>query len=139
MNVTFTAVGLTGVQDTLKDWQKRIERGHDLEKISDIVLKSTLHNYDTAQDDRRWPKRKKDVPWPILIKTGTKRQTELASIVRAWNKIARGFEKDIYSTDYGKLHQTGTSRLPYRKSVYLSETVKQEILANFKASFRPVL
>jgi phage gpG-like protein len=144
MEVKYLADGLDDVFDTLSDWETRIEKGDGLENISKIVIKSTLDNYEKKYDYREWPERKyligtpkeKQHGWPILVKTGTKRKTELSSLAEKWVKITTGFIKEVSSTKYGRTHQYGLMsklpngkivRIPVRKGVWLQPEIRETI------------
>lgn len=124
--IEFTANGLTGAVDTLQTWVDRLNKAETLKPVDEIVLQSITYNYDSAIDYRRWPKRKGTVSWPILVKTGTKRAAELNSVIKQWRRVPSGWEKLIYSTDYGVYHQQGRGQ-KIRKSVHLQERVKTDI------------
>jgi hypothetical protein len=129
--IEFRAKGLEEVYDTLDEWAQQLESGDKVKDVSTIVARSTMENYERKYDSRPWPKRKHDGTdkanaWPILLKTGTKRRTELKSITRPWQKTAEGFLKQILSTDYGIYHQEGRGQ-KVRKSVWLQPQVEAEI------------
>lgn len=112
---------LDAIQDELRG------RAGDLYRdIGEIVDDSILANF-AAAGRPSWPERKKEVAWPLLNKTGEMGGRALED-TQNWEHGAHIHHLRIRSTAYANYHQQGTTRLPIRKFVQLTEIEIQAVI-----------
>jgi len=112
--------GLQEVIHRVDHWERNVEHGSWQQELADTLRNSIEKNY-ASEGRPAWPVRTYSYPWPILWKTGKKRDTEIMSAFASnWQHLGgASYQLDVYSAYYGPYHQFGTSRLPVRKSLLL--------------------
>ena len=101
------------------------ESGTLYHDIGEIVDDSILANF-AAAGRPAWPERVRSYDWPILNKTGAMGGRSLED-TQNWEHLQTVHHLNIRSTPYGFYHQYGTSRLPVRKFVQLTDHEIQEV------------
>ncbi len=90
-------------------------------EASDLLEKSVKENFRAGGRPDPWVPRKKEVEWPLLIKTG-----ELMESIKA--EVTSPTEIDIFSDlDYAAAQDMGTDKLPARPFMLIQEKDADEI------------
>lgn len=99
-------VKVKGDQEAIRKVQKLIKANGDLKPVFEDVAKSIIQEFKANFPAKGgvlnspWAPRKKEYPWPLLMKTGTLRN--------AWEKKAEKKKLAIENTvDYAKYHHFG--------------------------------
>jgi len=98
-----------------------------MDQISQVMLDAVQQNFDEEGRPDPWEPRQDDNPWPILTKTGALRGSITADIGQDSVMIN-------HETDYGDYHQEGTSRMPARPFLILTDDDQdriEEVISNW--------
>lgn len=122
MQFDFTVDGVLEIENRLQGIKDKLSaRDNALyQDLSTLMLDSIQTNF-AAEGRPAWEERQYQYSHPILDKTGRMRDLAESSTNPAnWQHSSAEHRLDIKSTDYANYHQQGTSRLPVRKFVQLT-------------------
>lgn len=122
MQFEFTVDGVLDIENKLQGIKDKLAaRDNALYQDLSILMRSSIEENFSAEGRPAWESRKYDYPHPILDKTGMMRDmAEMSTNPANWQHSSGEHHLDIRSTDYANYHQHGTSRLPVRKFVQLT-------------------
>lgn len=125
----------TDLRSELQAWSAEIESNtleEPLMSLAPLVFREFEGHFDSAQGPSgKWPPRKYDYPWPILIKTGflkaaATEQGAPGNISRFKDGWAE-FGVDVSVVNYAAFHEYGTSKLPPRPWAWMSSDAEDEV------------
>jgi len=90
-------------------------------------------NFDSGGRPK-WPKRTRQYPWPILVKTGTMKQAALSTSLQ-WQHQGAVHVIRVKGPHYGIYHQYGSKKLPVRKYALLQQPEIQAMHQVFRDAF----
>lgn len=102
-------------------------------EVSRLLNTSIAKNF-SAGGRPKWPKRTKEYPWPILVKTGTMQERALSSSL-TWEHRGTEHIDKVQGPHYGPYHQYGTKKLPVRKFALVQAPEVQVMHKVFSMAF----
>lgn len=122
-NVQIQAIGLEKALIKITKMQGAVKNlSPAFDDMKNVIVQEFKSNFDSAGKNLQlpWVPRKRFYPWPILIKTGKLKSN--------WESKVQPTELKISNpTEYATYHHFGTPKLPERKIIAASETIKKII------------